>query len=191
MCVTCHNARLKTAGLVLDQVDVDRVGANREVWEKVAKLRTVKCRLPQRRNPWGGLPWLRVPAQTSLDAQRWHRHTRTVPVHRLNQKIASIRDVLALESTGIVTETRRPDPCRLRQRGQRPVGFAGARKLHGSPSVSRLAVGDRDQSGGRHLQITALLVQDDRTGERRGFRSRAAGDPLPVPLDGEAPSRWC
>jgi len=40
-CVTCHNERLKTAGLRLDQIDVANPAANGEVWEKVVdKLRT-------------------------------------------------------------------------------------------------------------------------------------------------------
>jgi len=40
-CVTCHNERLKTAGLTLDQVDVARAGERAEEWEKVVrKLRT-------------------------------------------------------------------------------------------------------------------------------------------------------
>src|SRR5947207_11582099 len=40
-CVSCHNERLKTAGLVLDKADVDHAGANPAVWEKVLrKLRT-------------------------------------------------------------------------------------------------------------------------------------------------------
>ena len=40
-CITCHNAKLKTAGLSLEQVDPFRVGGDVEMWEKVArKLRT-------------------------------------------------------------------------------------------------------------------------------------------------------
>src|SRR5262245_17574173 len=40
-CVTCHNERLKTAGLALDKVDVGNVPANVEVLEKVVrKLRS-------------------------------------------------------------------------------------------------------------------------------------------------------
>src|ERR1700722_4355282 len=40
-CVTCHNAKLKTAGLVLDPAGVTNVSSNAEVWEKVVrKLRT-------------------------------------------------------------------------------------------------------------------------------------------------------
>ena len=36
-CVTCHNERLETAGLRLDQVDPGNVGENAEVWEKVVR----------------------------------------------------------------------------------------------------------------------------------------------------------
>src|SRR5262249_16047591 len=40
-CVTCHNQRLATAGLMLDKMDLDKVGENPAVWEKVVhKLRT-------------------------------------------------------------------------------------------------------------------------------------------------------
>ena len=36
-CVTCHNQRTKTAGLVLDAVDLSNVPANAELWEKVMR----------------------------------------------------------------------------------------------------------------------------------------------------------
>src|SRR6266849_2617160 len=40
-CVACHNEKLKTAGLTLDKMDVEKVPENAEVWEKVIrKLRT-------------------------------------------------------------------------------------------------------------------------------------------------------
>src|ERR1700676_2138427 len=40
-CVTCHNEKLKTAGLMLDKMDVEKVPENAEVWEKVVrKVRT-------------------------------------------------------------------------------------------------------------------------------------------------------
>src|SRR5688572_6852480 len=40
-CVSCHNERLQTGGLALDKVDLTRVHANGEMWEKVIKkLRT-------------------------------------------------------------------------------------------------------------------------------------------------------
>ena len=40
-CVTCHNEKLKTAGLMLDRVDVENVGATAEILEKIVrKLRS-------------------------------------------------------------------------------------------------------------------------------------------------------
>src|SRR5436190_8383068 len=36
-CVSCHNQTAKTAGLMLDQMDVSHIGANAEVWEKVVR----------------------------------------------------------------------------------------------------------------------------------------------------------
>jgi mono/diheme cytochrome c family protein len=39
-CVTCHNQKLRTAGLALDNLDTAKAGANPEVWERViARLR--------------------------------------------------------------------------------------------------------------------------------------------------------
>ena len=40
-CVTCHNARLKTAGLALDTMDIAAPGGDAERWEKIVrKLRS-------------------------------------------------------------------------------------------------------------------------------------------------------
>ena len=36
-CVTCHNARAKTAALMLDAVDPANVGSDPEIWEKVVR----------------------------------------------------------------------------------------------------------------------------------------------------------
>src|ERR1700730_17901327 len=36
-CVTCHNQRLKTAGLTLDTLNLDRISDNAETWEKVLR----------------------------------------------------------------------------------------------------------------------------------------------------------
>ena len=33
-CVTCHNERTKTAGLMLDKLDIDHVAQSAETWEK-------------------------------------------------------------------------------------------------------------------------------------------------------------
>src|SRR5208282_4001609 len=36
-CVTCHNEKAKTAGLMLDKLDVDHAGLHAEAWEKVVR----------------------------------------------------------------------------------------------------------------------------------------------------------
>src|SRR4030095_295804 len=36
-CVTCHNEKLKTGDLMLDNRDLEHVGAQAETWEKVAR----------------------------------------------------------------------------------------------------------------------------------------------------------
>lgn len=33
-CVTCHNQKLKTAGLLLDKMDVGHIGDQAEAWKK-------------------------------------------------------------------------------------------------------------------------------------------------------------
>src|SRR5689334_13368968 len=51
-CATCHNAKLMTAGLDFESLDVARVGDHAEVWEKVAtKVRTHEMPPPGRRRP--------------------------------------------------------------------------------------------------------------------------------------------
>src|SRR6266481_6124244 len=51
-CFSCHNQKLKTAGLALDALDFDRVSANAEIWEKVVgRLRAGSMPPPGRPRP--------------------------------------------------------------------------------------------------------------------------------------------
>src|SRR5262245_2409423 len=51
-CVTCHNGRLKTAGLQLDALDPTHVADHAKEWEKVvSKLRTGEMPPPGRPRP--------------------------------------------------------------------------------------------------------------------------------------------
>ena len=102
-CVTCHNERLETAGLRLDQIDVANVAEGAEVWEKVVrKLRTGTMPPSTRPQPSAGdrgalVSWL----ETSLDqAAAAHPNPgRTETLRRLNRTEYqnSIRDLLALD----------------------------------------------------------------------------------------------
>jgi len=101
-CITCHNQRLKTAGLLLDTMDLDRVGTDAAAWEKVVrKIRT------------GMMPpsGARRPERTILDtfaSDLENRLDRAVApganldapaLHRLNRTeyANAIRDLLALD----------------------------------------------------------------------------------------------
>ena len=102
-CVTCHNERLKTADLSLDQIDVANPGAEAEVWEKVVrKLHTGVMPPPNMPQPSEAdrramLTWL----ETSLDAASAAKPNpgRTETLRRLNRTEYqnAIRDLLALD----------------------------------------------------------------------------------------------
>jgi mono/diheme cytochrome c family protein len=99
-CVTCHNARLKTANLLLDELDLAQLGRQGEVAEKV--IRRVRAGLM----PPSGV---KRPDQTALDGLvAWMERTvdASAPLHlpapglhRLNRTeyANAIRDLLSLE----------------------------------------------------------------------------------------------
>jgi hypothetical protein len=99
-CVTCHNQRLKTAGLTLDNMDLAKVSAQAEVWEKVArKLRSGTM-------PPAGLPRPDAATYTSLAGwlegqidQASAPYAGRPILHRLNRSeyANAIRDLLALD----------------------------------------------------------------------------------------------
>ncbi len=146
-CVTCHNQRLKTAGLTIDQLDLDHVQDHAEVWEKVVrKLRAGMM-------PPTGMPRPDRPVMESMitflekELDRDAKPNLVPPgMHRLNRTeyTNAIRDVLALQV----------DATKFRPSDDSTHGFdniAGALTL--SPSlmeaylsaagkISRLAVGD-------------------------------------------------
>ena len=100
-CVTCHNARLKSGGLVLDTSVLDRVAANAETWEKVVrKLRTgvmppQGARRPDQPTYDRLITWL----EDELDAPAsTHPYPGRPVLHRLNRAeyANAIRDLLGL-----------------------------------------------------------------------------------------------
>src|SRR6476620_4025440 len=100
-CVTCHNQKLKTAGLMLDQMNPAHVMENTEAWEKVVRKLRAGMMPPQ------GLPRptpatyeaLTTALETELDRAAADRPKVGIPgVHRLNRTeyANAIRDLLAL-----------------------------------------------------------------------------------------------
>ena len=100
-CVTCHNARLKTGGLVLETSALDRVAEDPVIWEKVVrKLRLgvmppLGARRPDRATYDHTISWL----EGELDgAVAGRPHPGRPVLHRLNRAeyANAIRDLLGL-----------------------------------------------------------------------------------------------
>jgi len=192
-CVTCHNQRLKTGGLTLDNLNMDKVADNAETWEKVLRKLHGGMMPPQ------GMPrpdattvdqftsWL----ETTLDrAAASHPEPGRSTLHRLNRTEYgnAIHDLLDLdidaasylpaddEANGFdnIADVLRFSPSLLEQ------------YLSASDKISSLAVGDPsitpvslvfhappDLDQEKHIEGLPL-------GTRGGIRI-----PYNFPLDGE------
>jgi cytochrome c551/c552 len=101
-CVTCHNRKLKTAGLQLDKMDLAHGGEEAEAWEKVVRKLRAGMMPPQ------GLPRpapaayeaLTVALENELDRASAAKPKLAAPgVHRANRTeyADAIRNLLALD----------------------------------------------------------------------------------------------
>ncbi len=104
-CVACHNERLKTGGVMFDQVDISRVAEHRELLEKVVrKLRSGQMPPQGRPRPEQSAVTAFV---TALEAELDNvgaaaPNPGRVASHRMNrtQYVNAVRDLLALELDG-------------------------------------------------------------------------------------------
>jgi len=101
-CVTCHNEKTKTAGLMLDKMDPARVAQNAEAWEKVVRKLRAGMMPPQ------GLPRPSAPAyealtvalEDELDRAAAAKPKLAAPgVHRMNRTeyANAIRELIGLD----------------------------------------------------------------------------------------------
>jgi mono/diheme cytochrome c family protein len=100
-CVSCHNQRLKTAGLMLDTADVNDVPAGAEIWEKVIeKVRSNAMPPPGRPRPDAPAAQAFVKRlESALDqAALAHPNPGRLALHRLNRSeyANAIQDLFAL-----------------------------------------------------------------------------------------------
>jgi hypothetical protein len=193
-CLTCHNARLKTGGLVLDSAAISRAGGAPETWEKVArKLRTREMPPPGAPRPDDAAYRSLIAAlETTLDAAAEAApNPGRVPVHRLNRTeyTNAVRDLLALELDGRSLIADEPDSH----------GFDNVASvltvspallesyLSAASTVSRLALGDPALNPVVDtFKVPTAMVQDDRAGDRLPFGSRGGtAIRYHFPLDGE------
>jgi hypothetical protein len=101
-CVTCHNNRLKTGGLTLEGLDVDRVAGDRATWEKVVTKLQLRVMPPlgARRPDEAAYEQLTSWLEGQLDAAALAHPNPGLPVlHRLNRAeyANAIRDLLGLD----------------------------------------------------------------------------------------------
>ena len=198
-CVTCHNQRLKTAGLELDSIDVTAPHANPEIWERViARLRAGSMPPAGRSRP-NTATYQTVAGWLEADIDRaWIANPkpgRANAVHRLNRTEYSnaVRDLFALDPKAF-------DVTSLLPGDETADGsfdnFADVlsistthleRYLSAARQVTRLATGLPPSSPAlKTFEIPLHVVQDDRQDEDLPFGSRGGTAIRYVfPVDGE------
>lgn len=180
-CVSCHNETLKTAGLMLDKVNVDDISQNPQVWERVIMKLTLRAMPPV------GIPVR--PSEDEYDSMLTYLQSGLdhlaeenpepgrVTVHRLNRTeyANAIRDLLDMQ----IDTAKMLPPDNIGQ------GFDNiAEVLAVSPllmeqymfaagRISRLAVGPAEmQPASETYNIPDTFRQDAYMGEDLPFGSR-------------------
>ena len=169
-CVGCHNERLRTADLILDTLDLGRVGDHAAVLEKVAsKLRTREMPPPGRPRPEPDVYDAATrELEAALDAAAAARpRPGRIPVHRMNrvEYAAAVRDLF-----GIDIDARALLPAdEAAQEGFDNVASVLSVSqalledyLSAARKISRLAVGDPTIAPGFDtFTYSKTLVQDE------------------------------
>ncbi len=194
-CVTCHNQRMKTGGLVLETLDVNNPAANADVWEKVIKKLHSRVMPPanaKRPDP-DTYKALIAGLEANLDKAASAAPNPGRPaVHRLNRAeyTNAVRDLLAMDIDGKA----------LLPADNSGYGFDNVadvltvspglleRYLLAAKKIARLAVGDVTMRPATTVYDIPYmtLVQDERMSEDLPFGSRG-GVAIKhyFPLDGE------
>jgi hypothetical protein len=195
-CVSCHNDKLRTAGLALDIVDPSDPGANPELWEKVvAKLRQASMPPPGRPRPDPATyERLADSLERQLD-QAWEAHPnvgKISPVHRLNRTEynRAIRDLLALDVdvASLLPADETADGSFDNFGDVLSISSAHLdRYMSVARQVTRLAVGLPPANPIEHtFEIPLHVVQDDLRSEDLPFGSRGGiAVPYQFAADGE------
>ncbi|MBM3772991.1 MAG: DUF1592 domain-containing protein [Acidimicrobiia bacterium] len=180
-CVSCHNARLKTANLSLDVADLSQVPAQADLWEKVIRKLRSGTMPPQgtRRPDDATAASLATWLETTIDAAAASHPNpgRRPAVHRLNRAeyAHAIRDLLGIEI----------DASTLLPPDDSGYGFDNIadvlsispmlteRYLSAALKISRIAVGNPTiQPITDTFAVNKYLRQDDRVSDDLPFGSR-------------------
>jgi mono/diheme cytochrome c family protein len=198
-CISCHNQRLRTGGLTLDNVDVTTPAANGDLWERViAKLRAGSMPPPGRPRPDPATyravaNWL----ETEIDRAWLMRPNpgRLAAVHRLNRTEYNhaVRDLFAFDPatfdvTPLLPGDETADGSFDNFADSLSISTAHLeRYLSVARQVTRLAMGLPPKSPKvERFEIPLHVIQDDRQSEDLPFGSRGG---LAIhhhfPVDGE------
>lgn len=193
-CVVCHNEQLRTAGLVLNKLDLANVPEGAETWEKViGKLRTSAMPPPGVPRPdQATYDGFATYLETALDrAAASKPNPGRVAVHRLNRAeyTNAVRDLLAVD---VDVESLLP----VDDSGYGFDNIADVlsvspmllvRYMSAAGKVTRSAVGDPNVLPNLETyDVPYLLTQDERMSEDLPFGSRGGmAIRHNFPLDGE------
>ena len=167
-CATCHNQRLQTGGLSLEQVDVSRPAAQPEVWEKVVrKLHTGLMPPPHMPQPSQAdrramFTWLRTTLDAGAAANLNPGRTETLRRLTRTEYQNAVRDLLALDI----------DAASLLPADESGHGFDNVivgdlsptllnRYISAAQKISRLAVGTTQSLQGDIIRVPPDLTQED------------------------------
>ncbi len=162
-CITCHNQRLRTAGLALDTLDAAHPSANPEVWERViGKLRAQSMPPPGRPRP-DGATYRTVATTLEREIDRGvgrtseagtHRRGAPVESHRVHERHS--RPVRARPRRTSAAARRRDRRRQLRQPRRRALDFNRASRA----LPLRRATGDAHRNGSAADKPTHRDVRD-------------------------------
>ena len=198
-CVTCHNQRLKTAGLALDTFDATTPQANPDVWERVITRLRAGSMPPAGRPRPDAATYEAVASALEADIDRaWIANPtpgRVNAVHRLNrtQYANAVRDLFALEPKAFDVKSLLPgdetaDGSFDNFADVLTISTAHLeRYLSAARQVTRLATGLPPSSPAlATFEIPLHVVQDDRQDEDLPFGSRGGiAVHYAFPVDGE------
>ena len=193
-CITCHNARLRTGGLALDEVDLTQVAAHAEALEKVVrKLRAGQMPPPERPRPDAAAVAAFVSElETALDRVAAEApNPGRIAVHRMTrvEYVNAVRDLLALEIDPSMLPVDDPG-----------IGFDNnadilsvtpalmARYLSAATKISRLAIGNAEalRPSIQVYEASEFAFQEQRMSEDMPFGTHGGIAIRHVfPLDGE------
>ncbi len=192
-CVTCHNTKLKTGGLALDQLDLHKVAPNAETWEKVVRKLRAGMMPPAGapRPDRHALDALAGAVEEALDgAAAANPNPGRAPLHRMNrgEYANAIRDLLGVD-VDAATLLPADDSSNGFDNIADVLGVSPAlleRYVSAAAKISRLAVGDPETAP---LDVTYTVRGDlSQTETLDGLPLGTRGGTVVThnfPLDGE------